>query len=85
MIGVIDYGLGNTSSVIRMIEKVGGAAKLVSTPEQVGDVNKLILPGVGHFQHGIDLLKIWYSLYCCKATQCVWSANGTCPCVTRVD
>ncbi len=54
MIDVLDYGLGNISSVIRMIEKVGGTAKRISTPEEVRQADKLILPGVGHFDRGMS-------------------------------
>lgn len=57
MIAVIDYGINNTGSVIRMIEKVGGEALRVSNPEQLENVNKLILPGVGHFGEGMRQLK----------------------------
>ena len=54
MIDVLDYGLGNFASVIRMIEKVGGSARLISTPEQILRAYKLIIPGVGHFDHGMS-------------------------------
>lgn len=54
MIDILDYGLGNFGSVIRMIEKVGGTAKRISTPEEILRANKLILPGVGHFDRGMS-------------------------------
>lgn len=54
MIAVLDYGLGNFGSVIRMIEKVGGTAKRISTPDEVKRADKLILPGVGHFDRGMS-------------------------------
>jgi glutamine amidotransferase len=56
-ISILDYGLGNTGSVLRMVEKVGGTARKVSTPEELLQANKLILPGVGHFDHGMHLLQ----------------------------
>ncbi len=52
-ISVLDYGLGNFGSVIRMIEKAGGMAKRVSTPEEVMCAEKIILPGVGHFDRSM--------------------------------
>ena len=55
--GVINYGLGNLGSVMRMIERAGGVAHKVSTPEDLLQANKLILPGVGHFDHGMHLLQ----------------------------
>ena len=54
MIDVVDYGIGNFGSVIRMIEKVGGSAKLISTPEEIMRAEKIILPGVGHFDRGMS-------------------------------
>ncbi len=59
---ILDYGLGNIASVIRMIEKVGGAAKSISTPEEICRSNKLILPGVGHFDRGMSQLAKQYLL-----------------------
>lgn len=56
MISVIDYGLGNLGSVLNMIKKVGGQAKLVSTPEEILESSKLILPGVGSFDAGMRFL-----------------------------
>lgn len=53
-IGVLDYGLGNIGSVIRMIEKVGGFAERISTHDEILRAEKLILPGVGHFDRGMS-------------------------------
>jgi len=55
-IGVIDVGLGNVGSVLRMIEKAGGHGVRVTNPADVAAFAKLILPGVGHFDHGMRLL-----------------------------
>jgi imidazole glycerol-phosphate synthase subunit HisH len=54
IIGVLDYGLGNFSSIIRMIEKAGGSAKRISTPKEILKAEKIILPGVGHFDRGMS-------------------------------
>jgi len=56
MISVIDYGAGNVGSVIRMIEKVGGSARRVSSPADIASAEKLILPGVGAFDYGMGQL-----------------------------
>lgn len=56
MISIIDCGLGNVGSVVRMIEKAGGVAKRISTAEEINQATKLMLPGVGYFSHGMDLL-----------------------------
>jgi glutamine amidotransferase len=55
-ISVIDCGSGNVGSVLRMVEKVSGAARRISTAEEVCIAEKIILPGVGRFDHGMRLL-----------------------------
>lgn len=50
---MIDYGCGNLASVVNMIHHVGGEAQIINTPEQLATARKLILPGVGSFDHGI--------------------------------
>ena len=57
MIGIIDCGMGNLGSIRNMVQKLGGSACLVSTPEELASCRKLILPGVGAFDHGMGRLK----------------------------
>jgi imidazole glycerol-phosphate synthase subunit HisH len=52
-IAVLDYGLGNFGSIIRMIEKAGGKAVRISTPKELQYAEKIILPGVGNFDRGM--------------------------------
>ena len=47
MIAVVDFGAGNTRSVLRALEAVGAEARLVSSAEGLGDVERVVLPGVG--------------------------------------
>ncbi len=56
MIGVIDLGLGNSSSVVRMIDKAGGKSFIITSPFDVKAVDKIVLPGVGNFSHGVNSL-----------------------------
>lgn len=56
-VGIIDVGLGNIGSVIRMVEKAGGQGVRIGTPEDLAGHTKVILPGVGHFDHGSALLQ----------------------------
>ena len=56
-ISVVDYGAGNVGSVVRMIERAGGMAHRISTPSEVRAATKLILPGVGAFDHGMSQLQ----------------------------
>ncbi len=57
MIVILDYALGNPSSIRNMIRRCGGEAKISSAVEDVEKAEKLILPGVGSFDHGINNLK----------------------------
>lgn len=57
MIAVVNYGLGNVSSVLNMLKKVGAKdAILAQTPSDIYQAEKLILPGVGAFDTGMELL-----------------------------
>lgn len=56
MIVVIDYGINNSSSVVRMIQKVGGNVRLGTKPNDLLEASKIVLPGVGHFDEGMKLL-----------------------------
>ncbi|MEX0886945.1 MAG: imidazole glycerol phosphate synthase subunit HisH [Phycisphaeraceae bacterium] len=57
MIGIIDYGMGNLRSVQKALERVGAEAMILTRPGQLGEVDKLVLPGVGAFADGIDQLQ----------------------------
>lgn len=57
MIHVLDYGAGNVGSVTRMIEHVGGQSRRVSDPASLVDATKIVLPGVGAFDHGMSGLR----------------------------
>ena len=56
MISVLDYGSGNVGSVIRMIERAGGTAQRISSPDEVLAAQKLLIPGVGAFDYGMAKL-----------------------------
>ncbi len=56
MITIIDYGLGNLSSIKKMVKKVGGTSIITSDLDQIKNANKLLLPGVGSFDKGIENL-----------------------------
>ena len=57
MIGIIDYGLGNLTSVAGAVEKVGFKPVVSSDAQVLGDCEKLILPGVGAFGDGMRNLR----------------------------
>jgi imidazole glycerol-phosphate synthase subunit HisH len=47
---IVDYGMANLRSVQKAFEKVGHPAVITGDPSQVGDADKLVLPGVGAFR-----------------------------------
>ena len=49
MIGIIDYGMGNLLSVRNAVEMLGAEPRICSAPEELGEPERLILPGVGAF------------------------------------
>lgn len=56
MIVIVDYGVGNLLSVSNMLRKAGGDVLISSDPSDVLVADKLLLPGVGHFDHGMKML-----------------------------
>jgi glutamine amidotransferase len=56
MISVVDYGVANLGSMLNMLRKVGAAAELVGTPEALARATKIVLPGIGAFDHGMAAL-----------------------------
>jgi glutamine amidotransferase len=56
MIGVIDYGLGNVQAFLNVYKRLNIAAFGVSRPEQLATAAKIILPGVGAFDHAMERL-----------------------------
>lgn len=55
-VGVIDVGLGNTGSILNMLERLGASGRLVSSRQDIRDSEMLILPGVGHFDKAMSAL-----------------------------
>ena len=49
MIGLLDYGAGNTGSVLRAVRYLGDEACIIDRPEQLAAASKVIFPGQGHF------------------------------------
>ena len=51
MIVVFDYGVGNLTSIMKMISKSGNSAVISSKKEDLESASKIILPGMGHFDN----------------------------------
>lgn len=56
MITIVDYGVGNLRSVVNMLRKVGVDCRVSGERQDIAEADKLILPGVGHFRHGMERL-----------------------------
>jgi glutamine amidotransferase len=56
-VAIIDYGMGNVGSIKNMLKKIGGCSVIVTNDAQeILDANKIILPGVGAFDTGMQKL-----------------------------
>jgi glutamine amidotransferase len=56
MITIVDYGVGNLGSILNMLKKAGVKAIAASDPDLLQRSEKLILPGVGAFDAGMNRL-----------------------------
>src|SRR6476620_7640646 len=57
MIAIIDYGCGNIGYIKNMISKRGGEEMITTDQEKISQAKKIILPGVGAFDTGMNNLK----------------------------
>lgn len=53
---IIDFNTGNIGSILNMLRKIGVIAELSNNPDKILNADKLILPGVGHFDYGMKNL-----------------------------
>jgi glutamine amidotransferase len=56
MIVVVDYGVGNLASIVNMFKKIGVKALASSDMDLIAKAQKLILPGIGAFDSGMQKL-----------------------------
>ena len=56
MIGIIDYGMGNVGSISNMLRKIGVETLISSDAKVLTNAEKLILPGVGSIDQGMNNL-----------------------------
>jgi glutamine amidotransferase len=57
MITVIDYGMGNAGSIMNMFLRIDVPAILTRDPLEIAAAKKLVLPGVGAFDKGMQQLR----------------------------
>lgn len=54
---IIDNDMGNSGSVYNMVKRSGASAVISAKPDVIAKADKLLLPGVGSFDKGIENLK----------------------------
>ena len=58
MIAILHYGIGNLLSVQNMLRKAGVTDALITSEAgELRRADKIVLPGVGHFDNGMKLLR----------------------------
>ena len=57
MIAIIDYGMGNVKAFADVYKKLNIPAVIVKQAEGLKNASKVILPGVGAFDHAMQLLE----------------------------
>jgi glutamine amidotransferase len=56
MITIVDYGMGNLGSIRNMLKKIGCESQVTADVSLIEAADKLLLPGVGAFDAGMDNL-----------------------------
>jgi len=56
MITIIDYGVGNIYAFQNVYKRLDIPTKIAKTPQDLEGAQKLILPGVGHFDYAMSQL-----------------------------
>ena len=56
MITIVDYGSGNMASISNMLKRIGVDSLMTNSANSIANATKLILPGIGHFGHGMEQL-----------------------------
>jgi imidazole glycerol phosphate synthase glutamine amidotransferase subunit len=72
LIVVVDFGAGNTRSVLRALESVGFEPRLARSPDELDGATRLVLPGVGAAPSAVAALRergLWQPLR-------EWGAEG---------
>lgn len=55
MIALIDYGIGNLQAFLNLYQRLHIPVTVAKTAKDIEQATKLILPGVGHFDHAMQL------------------------------
>lgn len=53
IVTVAHLGIGNVGSVVNMLRHLGHAARVSSSPDEIASADKVVLPGVGHWETAV--------------------------------
>lgn len=56
MITIVDYGLGNILAFVNLCKRLGIETTVARTAAELAPAERIILPGVGAFDHAMELL-----------------------------
>ena len=56
-ISIINYGCGNIGSIVNMLKHICVEAEVISEAKQINKASKIILPGVGKWDSGVQHLR----------------------------
>ncbi len=56
MIQIVDYGMGNIQAFMTLFKRLGIETHRSQSPQALEGATRLILPGVGHFDHAMQRL-----------------------------
>lgn len=56
-VAVVDYGLANIQSVVNALECITPNVRIAAQGDELADADKIVLPGVGHFDEGMRGLR----------------------------
>jgi len=57
MITIVDYGVGNIGAFLNVYHRLNIPARTARTAAELADASKVILPGVGSFDHAMERLE----------------------------
>ena len=57
MITIVDYGLGNVRAFLNVYRRLNIDAHAATTPAELAGATRIILPGVGSFDHAMEQLQ----------------------------
>ncbi len=57
LITIVDTGVGNLASIKNMLRRAGEDSTITADKEQIGQADRLILPGIGAYDAGVSRLR----------------------------